>query len=144
MVYSSFSENNARFPRYRESRYVVAELLIVALFQAPGGSRLCLVFVRCYTGVTMSYYPHTIVFLLAIFQACDPIHYSLQWTFYLRSLLTSVGVLSRLPAHDPACPQCHAYLQTVQRLVQDIAHHNQQNNKKVDSRTIFLIFKASR
>ena len=63
VVYSRFSENNARFPPLRESRYmfVVAVLLIVALFQAPGGSRLCLVFVRCYTGVHMSYYPHTIV-----------------------------------------------------------------------------------
>ena len=110
---------------------MVAVLLIVALFQAPGGSRLCPVFVRCYTGVRMSYYPHIIVFLLANFRACDTIHYSFVWTFYFRALLTSVGVLSRLPAHDPSCPQCHAYLQTVQRLVQDIALHNQQNIQKV-------------
>ena len=106
---------------------VVSVILIVALFQAPGGSRLCLVFVRCYTGVEMSYYPHNNDFLLAN----ATIHYSLLWTYYFRALLTSVGVMSRLPAHDSSCPQCHAYLQTVQRLVQDISLHNQQNNYKV-------------
>ena len=110
---------------------VVSVLLIVALFQAPGGSRLCLVFVRCYTGVEMSYYPRITYFLLTNFQANTTIHYSLLWTYYFRALLTSVGVMSRLPAHDSSCPQCHAYLQTVQRLVQDISLHNQQNNYKV-------------
>ena len=52
-------------PYSKESSSVVSVILIVALFQAPGGGlRLCLVFVQCYTGVEMSYYTHIIHFLL--------------------------------------------------------------------------------
>ena len=58
------------------------------------------------------------------------IHILLHFTIF-RALLTSVGVLSKLPSHDSSCPQCLAYLQTVQELIQDISLHNHQNNFKV-------------
>ena len=106
-------------------------ILIAASFQAPGGDpRLCPVFVQCYTGVRMSHYPHISDFLLVNFKPLVVIH---DTYVLFRALLTSVGVLSRLPTHSPACPQCHAYLQTVQHLIQDISIHNhhQQNNIKV-------------
>ena len=60
VVYSSFTENNARFPRYRESRYVVAELLIVALFSGSGRleavSCLCPVLHRCHHELLSPHY----------------------------------------------------------------------------------------